>query len=82
MMEAYGLNKYNTATGVVQWMLCNPWPSLIWHTYDYYLYPAGTYFGMKKSLEAVCMYNILTSRKKLIVANYFLEKFSNYESAS
>ena len=51
MMEAYGLNKYHRATGVVQWMLSNPWPSLIWHTYDYYLYPAGTYFGMKKSLE-------------------------------
>ncbi|ASU34131.1 glycoside hydrolase family 2 protein [Mucilaginibacter xinganensis] len=51
MMEAYGLRKYNNATGVVQWMLSNPWPSLIWHTYDYYLYPAGTYFGMKKSLE-------------------------------
>jgi exo-1,4-beta-D-glucosaminidase len=29
----------------------NPWPGLIWHTYDYYLYPAGTYFGMKKSME-------------------------------
>jgi hypothetical protein len=29
--------------------------SLIWHTYDYYLYPAGTYFGMKKSMEpAAC----------------------------
>ena len=51
MMEAFGLNKYNTATGVVQWMGANPWPSLIWHTYDYYLYPAGTYFGMKKSME-------------------------------
>jgi hypothetical protein len=25
MMEAYGLDKYNTATGVVQWMLSNPW---------------------------------------------------------
>ncbi|HVY75672.1 MAG TPA: glycoside hydrolase family 2 protein [Puia sp.] len=51
MMEAYGLNKYNRATGVVQWMLSNPWPGLIWHTYDYYLYPAGTYFGIKKALE-------------------------------
>jgi exo-1,4-beta-D-glucosaminidase len=51
MMEAYGLKKYSQATGVVQWMLSNPWPSLIWHTYDYYLYPAGTYFGMKKSME-------------------------------
>jgi exo-1,4-beta-D-glucosaminidase len=51
MMEAYGLRKYHTATGVVQWMGSNPWPGLIWHTYDYYLYPAGTYFGMKKALE-------------------------------
>ena len=51
MMEAYGLHKYHTATGVVQWMGSNPWPGLIWHTYDYYLYPAGTYFGMKKALE-------------------------------
>ncbi len=51
MMEAFGLYKYHYATGVVQWMLNNSWPSLIWHTYDYYLYPGGTYFGMKKSLE-------------------------------
>jgi len=76
MMEAYGLNKYNTATGVVQWMLCNPWPSLIWHTYDYYLYPAGTYFGMKKSLEPLHVQYSYKS-KEVIVANYFLEKFSN-----
>jgi exo-1,4-beta-D-glucosaminidase len=51
MMEAYGLRKYHNASGVVQWMGSNPWPGLIWHTYDYYLYPAGTYFGMKKSME-------------------------------
>src|SRR5664279_6040128 len=51
MMESFGLHKYHTATGVVQWMGSNPWPGLIWHTYDYYLYPAGTYFGMKKSME-------------------------------
>jgi exo-1,4-beta-D-glucosaminidase len=76
MMEAYGLNKYNTATGVVQWMLCNPWPSLIWHTYDYYLYPAGTYFGMKKSLEPLHVQYSYKS-KEVIATNYFLEKFSN-----
>lgn len=76
MMEAYGLNKYNTATGVVQWMLCNPWPSLIWHTYDYYLYPAGTYFGMKKSMEPLHVQYSYKS-KEVIVTNYFLEKFSN-----
>jgi exo-1,4-beta-D-glucosaminidase len=51
MMEAYGQHKYQTATGVIQWMLSNPWPGLIWHTYDYFLYPGGTYFGIKKGLE-------------------------------
>jgi exo-1,4-beta-D-glucosaminidase len=50
MFEAYGRNKY-TATGVIQWMLNNAWPSLIWHLYDYYLVPAGGYFGTKKALE-------------------------------
>ncbi len=52
MFEAYGRNKY-TATGVIQWMLNNGWPSLIWHLYDYYLVPAGGYFGTKKSMEPV-----------------------------
>jgi exo-1,4-beta-D-glucosaminidase len=52
MFEAYGRNKYK-ATGVIQWMLNNSWPSLIWHLYDYYLVPAGGYFGTKKACEPV-----------------------------
>jgi exo-1,4-beta-D-glucosaminidase len=52
MFEAYSRNKY-AATGVIQWMLNNGWPSLIWHLYDYYLRPAGGYFGAKKALEAL-----------------------------
>src|SRR3984893_1103100 len=52
MFEAYGRNKY-TATGVIQWMLNNAWPSLIWHLYDYYLVPSGGYFGTKKACEPV-----------------------------
>jgi exo-1,4-beta-D-glucosaminidase len=52
MFEAYGRNKY-TATGVIQWMLNNAWPSLIWHLYDYYLVPGGGYFGTKKACEPV-----------------------------
>jgi exo-1,4-beta-D-glucosaminidase len=52
MFEAYGRNKYVT-TGVIQWMLNNAWPSLIWHLYDYYLVPAGGYFGTKKACEVV-----------------------------
>ena len=52
MFEAYGRNKYK-ATGVIQWMLNNAWPGLIWHLYDYSLRPAGGYFGTKKALELV-----------------------------
>jgi exo-1,4-beta-D-glucosaminidase len=52
MFEAYARNKYSS-TGVIQWMLNNAWPSLIWHLYDYYLVPAGGYFGTKKACEPV-----------------------------
>ncbi len=50
MFEAYSRNKY-TSTGVVQWMLNNAWPSMIWHLYDYFLEPGGGYFGTKKACE-------------------------------
>ncbi len=52
MFEAYARNKF-VATGVIQWMLNNAWPSLIWHLYDYYLRPGGGYFGTKKACEPV-----------------------------
>lgn len=52
MFEAYGGNRYR-ATGVIQWMLNNAWPSMIWHLYDYYLMPGGGYFGTKKACEPV-----------------------------
>ncbi len=50
MFEAYGANKYN-ATGVIQWMLNNAWPSFIWHLYDYYLVPGGGFYGTRKANE-------------------------------
>jgi exo-1,4-beta-D-glucosaminidase len=50
MYEAYSRNKYQSA-GVIQWMLNNAWPSMIWHLYDYYLRPGGGYFGAKRALE-------------------------------
>ncbi|HEY6386642.1 MAG TPA: sugar-binding domain-containing protein [Candidatus Acidoferrum sp.] len=52
MFEAYGRNKYKS-TGIIQWMVNNAWPGLIWHLYDYDLRPAGGYFGSKKALELV-----------------------------
>jgi exo-1,4-beta-D-glucosaminidase len=51
MFEAYSRNKYTSSTGVIQWMLNNAWPSTIWHLFDYYLEPAGGYFGTKKACE-------------------------------
>ena len=50
MFEAYSRDKYNS-TGVIQWMLNNAWPSVIWHLFDYYLQPGGGYFGAKKATE-------------------------------
>ncbi len=50
MFEAYGKNKY-TSTGVVQWMLNNAWPSMIWHLFDYNLDAGGGYFATKKACE-------------------------------
>jgi exo-1,4-beta-D-glucosaminidase len=52
MYEAYSRNKYKS-TGVIQWMLNNAWPSMIWHLYDYYLRPGGGYFGAKRAMEAL-----------------------------
>ena len=52
MYEAYSRNKY-ASTGVIQWMLNNAWPSIIWHLYDYYLDAGAGYFGTKKACEPV-----------------------------
>ena len=52
MYEAYDRNKYQS-TGVVQWLLNNGWPSMMWHLYDYYLEPpAGT--SAPRRPESLC----------------------------
>ncbi|KAH7027588.1 family 2 glycoside hydrolase [Microdochium trichocladiopsis] len=40
-------NADRPATGLIYWMLNNAWPSLHWNLFDYYLRPAGSYFGAK-----------------------------------
>lgn len=47
------MDAANPSTGVIYWMLNNAWPSLHWHLYDYFLDPAGAYFGAKKANEPV-----------------------------
>ena len=52
--EAFGRNQSKSskpATGVVYWMLNNPWPTLYWHLYDYSMQPSGSYFGAKAALR-------------------------------
>lgn len=66
MFEAFRRKKY-VATGVVQWMLNNAWPSLIWHLYDYYLIPGGGYFGTKLACEPVHALYDYTTREVVVV---------------
>src|SRR5262245_10533072 len=67
MFEAYGRNKY-TSTGVIQWMLNNAWPSISWHLYDYFLYPAGGYFGAKKAGEPLHVQYSYDDRSVVVVS--------------
>jgi len=70
MFEAYARNKYNS-TGVIQWMLNNAWPSLIWHLYDYYLQPAGGYFGAKKANELLHVQYSYDDRSVVVVNSLY-----------
>jgi len=74
MFEAYARNKY-TSTGVIQWMLNNAWPSLYWHLYDYYLQPAGGYFGTKKACEPLHIQYSYDDQSVVVVNNLY-RKFS------
>jgi exo-1,4-beta-D-glucosaminidase len=47
------MDSANPSTGLIYWMLNNAWPSLHWHLYDWYMNPAGAYFGAKKANEPV-----------------------------
>ena len=47
------MDSPNPSTGVIYWMLNNAWPSLHWHLYDWYMNPAGAYFGARKANEPV-----------------------------
>jgi len=70
MFEAFGRNKY-VSTGVIQWMLNNAWPSMIWHLYDYYLRPGGSYFGAKKGCELLHVQYSYDDRSIVVVNSYY-----------
>jgi len=76
MFEAFRRNKYES-TGVIQWMLNNAWPSLIWHLYDYYLRPGGGYFGTKKACEPLHAQYSYDDRS-IVVTNELRRAFHGY----
>ncbi len=80
MFEAYGRNKY-TSTGVIQWMLQNAWPSIIWHLYDYYLRPAGGYFGAKKACELLHI-QYSYDDASIVVVNSTYQEFKGLKAAA
>jgi exo-1,4-beta-D-glucosaminidase len=72
MFEAYNKNKY-TSTGVIQWMLNNAWPSMIWHLYDYYLDTGGGYFGTKKACEPLHIQYSYDDRSIVVVNSTYAD---------
>ena len=72
MYEAYSKNKY-TSTGVIQWMLNNAWPSMIWHLYDYYLDAGGGYFGTKKACEPLHIQYSYDDRSIVVVNSTYAD---------
>lgn len=80
MFEAFGRNKY-TATGVIQWMLNNAWPSMIWHLYDFYLRPGGGYFGAQKACEPLHVQYSYDDRS-VVVVNSTLHDFEHYKATA
>jgi exo-1,4-beta-D-glucosaminidase len=67
MFEAYACRKPR-ATGIVQWMLNNAWPSLIWHVFDYYLRPGGGFFGTQRACAPLHVM-LAPGRREVLVVN-------------
>lgn len=75
MYEAHSRN-FPKATGVIGWMLCSAWPSLIWQLYDYYLNPNGAFFGTKKACEPLHI-QYSYDDASVIIINKTLQKKQN-----
>jgi exo-1,4-beta-D-glucosaminidase len=80
MFEAYARNKYDS-TGVIQWMMNNAWPSMIWHLYDYYLRPGGGYYGTKKACEPLHIQYSYDDRS-IVVMNGLYQDFKGLKATA
>ena len=61
------MDAANASTGVIYWMLNSAWPSLHWSLYDYYLNPAGAYFGARKANEPLHIQYAYDTRAVVLV---------------
>ncbi|MHB8813412.1 MAG: glycoside hydrolase family 2 protein [Steroidobacteraceae bacterium] len=68
------MDAANPSTGVIYWMLNNAWPSLHWHLYDYFLNPAGAYFGAKKANEPVHIQYSYDTRAIVLVNHTLIDE--------
>lgn len=50
-ISRWGDHVEQPATGVIYWLLNSAWPSLHWNLYDYYMHPAGAYYGTKDAIN-------------------------------
>eukprot|EP00823_Brevimastigomonas_motovehiculus_P002878 TRINITY_DN1700_c0_g1_i1.p1 TRINITY_DN1700_c0_g1~~TRINITY_DN1700_c0_g1_i1.p1 ORF type:complete len:864 (-),score=215.54 TRINITY_DN1700_c0_g1_i1:214-2805(-) len=70
MFEGYSHNKY-FSTGVIQWMLNNAFPELIWHLFDFYFTPGGSYFGTQRACEPLHIQFHSHNRNISIINSYY-----------
>ncbi|EGZ69741.1 glycoside hydrolase [Neurospora tetrasperma FGSC 2509] len=74
--EGYAANwnsPKRPATGMIYWMLNGAFPSLHWSIWDYYMHPAGAYFGAKvgSRIEHVAFDYV---KKNVVLINRSLDK--------
>jgi exo-1,4-beta-D-glucosaminidase len=69
MFEGYARNRARS-TGVIQWMLNNAWPSVIWHLFDYYLRPGGGFFGTQRACEPLHVMYAYDDQSVVVINDY------------
>lgn len=55
-------------------MLNNPWPSLIWHMFDFYGNAGGSYYGAKKALEPLHIFYNYNASEAWVVNNRYNDR--------
>ncbi|MCL2151883.1 MAG: hypothetical protein FWH57_02820 [Oscillospiraceae bacterium] len=56
--EALNFYRFNQSTGLINWMLNDARPGIMWNQFDYYMNPFGSTFGAGKANEPLhIMYN-------------------------